>query len=357
MNRSNRLVTYSTVSTELALLSDERLAKLLEEATHIGTSIGGTAVLLNVRGTSIFVKKILLTDIERVPENRMSTANLFNLPVFCQYGIGLDIGSPGFGAWRELAAHTMSTNWVLAGESSNFPLMYHWRVLPRSMQKPLTSEQLKQLEREVEYWDGSLAIRTRLEAKKQASAEVVLFLEYVPEDLNTWFGKQIAEGGSVAESACIMVESNLKAITAFMNARDLLHFDAHFRNILTDGHQLYFTDFGLATSPRFDLSEVEAEFYKNHSTYDRCYIVTHLVNWLIGVLFGSENRNTIIHEYAIGTGDRTFGPVVGSIITRYAPIAVVMNEFYRKFLTEARMASYPPTSELGRLCAVADLLP
>ncbi|MFI7135214.1 hypothetical protein ACIBQ1_56840 [Nonomuraea sp. NPDC050153] len=33
-----------------------------------------------------------------------------------------------------------------------------------------------------------------------------------------------------------------------MNSRGLLHFDAHFENILTGGQRLYFADYGLAVS-------------------------------------------------------------------------------------------------------------
>lgn len=49
----------------------------------------------------MFVKRVPLTDLERRPENVRSTANLFELPLFCHYGIG----GPGFGldsseGWR-----------------------------------------------------------------------------------------------------------------------------------------------------------------------------------------------------------------------------------------------------------------
>jgi hypothetical protein len=71
------------------------------------TGIGGTTALLEIEGSTVFVKRIRgFTDIERQPEHVMSTANLFALPTFCQYGIG----SPGFGVWRELATHVMTTN-------------------------------------------------------------------------------------------------------------------------------------------------------------------------------------------------------------------------------------------------------
>lgn len=82
----------------------------------------------------------------------MSTANLFGLPTFCQYGVG----GPGFGAWRELAANTMATNWVLARQTEAFPLMYHWRVLPGAA--PLADEHTD-IEKAVAYWGGTAAPR------------------------------------------------------------------------------------------------------------------------------------------------------------------------------------------------------
>lgn len=115
-----RLHAYSTVSTALALHSDHALRELVDAATPIGAGIGGKAALLEVAGTPVFVKRVPLTDLERQPEHVRSTANLFDLPLCCQYGVGL-IGGPGFGAWRETAVHTMTTNWVLAGEYDGFP--------------------------------------------------------------------------------------------------------------------------------------------------------------------------------------------------------------------------------------------
>ena len=220
----------------------------------IGAGIGGKSALLEVAGTPVFVKRVPLTDLERQPDSVRSTANLFALPVFCQYGIG----SPCFGAWRELAAHIMTTNWVLAGECESFPLMYHWRVLPVSM--PL-SEELADVERAVAYWGGGPEVRRRMEALQQSSASVALFLEYIPQNLYQWLGQQVQAGGEAADRACTMVERDLEAVISFMNSRGLLHFDAHFENILTDGQRLFFADYGLAISSRFELSPEEVAFF------------------------------------------------------------------------------------------------
>lgn len=228
---------------------------LLEQARTVGTSIDGTTALLEIDGKRVFIKKIRLTDIERQPDNIMSTANIFGLPLYYHYGIG----SAGFGAWRELSSHVMSTNWVIAGDCPHFPLMYHWRVLPASSSKP-SAEITKTLNDDVSFWGESLAIRDRLESSQSASAEIVLFLEYFPENVHDWLPKELKKDTKSAESSCSMVEKNLSAVISFMNAQDLLHFDAHFWNILTDGENLYFSDFGLAISSRFDLSEAEKIF-------------------------------------------------------------------------------------------------
>lgn len=344
-----RLTTYSAVSTELALLSNERLLDLMEKATPLGTSIGGTTALIEIAGTTVFVKKIRLTDIEMRPENVMSTANVFGLPTFCQYGVG----SPGFGIWRELATHAMTTNWAITGECPNFPLMYHWRLLPRPVPGSPSQEQLNEIERYAAYWDGSPAVRARLLANLESSAEVVLFLEHFPENLHQWLCKQFAKGEDAIESACAMVERSLHPIASFMNSRRLLHFDAHFRNILTDGHELYFADFGLALCERFELSKAERDFFKTHHNYDQCYIMAHWAKWLLIELCGADNFEPILHEYAAGKDSKTLHPTVAQIILRYAPIAVVMSEFFRKIKDENKKEPYP-VKELDLLLASAD---
>lgn len=77
-----RLITHRDVSTAMARYDDRELAELLErEAVRLGTGIGGASARLAVGGTSVFVKRVPLTEPElRHPH---STANLFGLPPFC----------------------------------------------------------------------------------------------------------------------------------------------------------------------------------------------------------------------------------------------------------------------------------
>jgi hypothetical protein len=337
VTREERLARYGTVSAHLALLGDRRLRTLLDNASPLGTGIGGESVLVDVDGVKVFVKKVPITDRELLADNVMSTANLFGLPVFCQYGIG----GPGFGAWRELAVHAMTTGWVLGDRFAGFPLMYHWRVLPAPA--PEMPEELADVDSAVEYWEGSPAVRERIEAIAGSSASMVLFLEYLPQNLHDWLEGELARGGDAAESACTMVERELLEGVSFMNSHDLLHFDAHFANIMTDGRRLYFGDFGLSTTSRFELSDAERAFYAGHLAYDRCYTVTHLVHTLVKTFYGYDRpeRDALVRACAEGRYPADIPDWAAEMLLRHAPIATMMFEFNRKLQTESRTTPYP----------------
>ncbi|MFB9722735.1 serine/threonine protein phosphatase [Planobispora longispora] len=345
MSHGERVSRYSEVASALALRSDRRLAESLERAQVLGAGIGGTSVLLDVDGVPVFAKRIPLTDLERDAGNAMSTANLFGVPAFCQYGI-VEFGGPGFGAWRELAAGVMTTNWVLAGRSAAFPLLYHWRVLPGA---PPPSEEHADVEAVVRYWEGSPAVRDRLRAVARASAGIVLFQEFIPHNLDDWLAARLAAGQDAAIAACAMVESCLLTDVAFMNGQGLMHFDGHFGNILTDGERLYLADLGLATSTRFDLSAQETEFLEHNRTHDIAYALMRLVNWLVtnvcGVAApqngGPARRNEYIRACAEGADPVGAPPAAAAVIRRYAPVAAAVNDFYWDLFGSGRTTPYP----------------
>ena len=355
MSYAARLARYSEVSSSLALLSDRQLGRLVNDAGSPGAGIGGTSAVVDVAGVPVFVKRVPLTDLERRPGSVMSTANLFGLPVFCQYGVG----SPGFGAWRELAANVMTTGWVLARRTEAFPLLYHWRVLPGAA---ALAEELADVEGAVAYWGGSPAVRERISALAGASASVVLFSEHIPQVLPAWLGGQLSAGPEAVTSACTMLKRSLRAGLAFMNGNGLLHFDAHFGNIVTDGQRLYFADLGLATSPRFDLSAAEADFAGRHLSHDVCYALTQLVNWLVsnvcGVVVpataGPVERNDYVRRCAAGTQVVAAPAAVAQVISRYAPAAVVMNDFYWDLFGKSRATPYPAADITRAMAAIPD---
>ncbi|MFI7525609.1 protein kinase family protein [Nocardia salmonicida] len=349
MSLPKRLRVHSAVSTALALHSDHALRELVDAAEPIGAGIGGKSALLEIAGTPVFLKRVPLSNLERQPEHVRSTANLFDVPLFYHYGVGL-IGGAGFGAWRELAVHTMTTNWVLAAEGEGFPLMYHWRVLPDTT--PLPAE-LADIDRAVAYWDGRPEVRRRIEALRDSSASIALFLEYIPNTLHDWLNTQIEEGDEVTDLACAMVERELAAGTAFMNSHGLLHLDAHFQNILTDGRRLYFADYGLALSSGFDLSPQEAAFFDQNQSYDRGFTATYLANWLLTALYGlrREDRQTrAAMVRAIAEGEPPHGIPEGAaaVLVRQAPVAAAMSAFTRAFQETSRSTPFPD-EEVRRL--------
>jgi serine/threonine protein kinase len=338
MPSTSRLTAHTDIATSLALLSDHDLADLVASGTHARTGIGGRSVLVEVDGTRVFVKQVPLTDRELLPHHVRSTADLFGLPPFCHYGIGA-VGSPGFGAWRELAVHEMTTNWALSGRCSDFPLMHHWRVLPHAP-RPLPDE-LADVDAAVAYWGGAPQVGDHIEALRTASASLTLLLEYVPHTLHDWFHAQLRTDR--AEAACALVERQLVAVTDFLHGQGLVHFDAHFRNVLTDGRRLHLTDHGLAVCDRFHLTAEERDFLDRHRGYDRAYVRSYLVHWLVVDLYGYERdeREAFVRDCADGRRPEGIPRAAADLVSRHARLAATMGDFHRRVERKSRLTPYP----------------
>lgn len=244
-----RWAKQGRLSVRLGSCSDGELATLLDAGRNGSVGVGGTSVVVDVDGTSVFAKRVPLTDLELAHPH--STANLFGLPLHCQYGIG----SPGFSAWRELAANSMVTEAVLSGESEAFPLLHHWRVLPG---RPPVADEYADIEAAAAALGGGLAVRARLEALAAASSSLVMIWEHSPHPLAPWLADDPV-------GKAISVEQQLLEITRVLHDRGLLHMDGHFHNMRVDGGRIYLTDFGLATSAGFDLTTAEHDFVRRNA--------------------------------------------------------------------------------------------
>lgn len=309
---------HRVVSSRLSALDDDGIQQLLSTATPLGSGIGGSVGRLDVDGVPVFAKWIPLGEFEtRQPG---STANVFDLPAYCHYGIG----SPGFGAWREVAASELLSQWVLDRYAHCFPLTYDRRIVP--MAEPGVPADLDPIEDAVRYWNGSDAVRCRIEMLATARAAVVLFLEYIPNTVGRWLTDRSAEGVDAIERACVLVEHELHAIADLMSDRRFVHLDAHFENLLTDGEQLYLADPALAVTPAFDLSGEEREFLERHRGFDRSYMVAQLASWI--------TRNV---------GDAS--PGLARIVDRYRPVVDVVRPFYAELQSRSRLAPYPVCEE------------
>jgi hypothetical protein len=184
------------------------------------------------------------------------------LPIVYNYGVG----SAGFGAAREVAAHVTTTEWVREGVNGGFPLLSHHRLLPLAGQ---TRKRIgEQLERYVDYWDGNPAVRRFIEAREASSHSITMFIEHVPHVLQDWLPLDQDAIGWVIDQAI--------EITTFLPRKGVAHLDSNPSNILTDGKQLFCADFGLFLDRNFDLTDQERVFLEGHRYFDIAEFISSL---------------------------------------------------------------------------------
>jgi hypothetical protein len=326
---------HDRVAATLATLGDDEVAALVRAAPTVGTGVGGGCSKADVDGVPVFVKRVPIT--ERELANPHNTANVFDLPVACQYGM-YRLAGPSFGAWRELAANLSVTEGILAGETESFALLHHWRVLPG--RSPVAAEHID-IDAVVGQFGGNHAVRARLDALTNATSSLVLFLEHLPDGLPRWLSDPIGRAA--------VVERQLFDIVAFLRRREILHLDGHFGNIRADDDRLYLVDFGLASSLRFDLSDAERDFAARNAEHDGDYASMRLVNWLVTSLCGVPmttngdclQRNWFVQRCATGDIPPDVPAHVAEIIARHAPAAARMNEFCSRLFDGDLHAAYP----------------
>ena len=340
-----RIANSTNVESTLASLSNIELEILLEQAEPYHSGIGGESSTISFNETKIFVKKIPLTNFEQKPENIQSTYNLFDLPLFYQYGVG----SAGFGAWRELQSHIMASNWVLTKQCASFPILYHWRVLPR---KPVSVDisYWKNIDRYTEYWNKETNIRDLLHALNASAACIALFIEYVPQTLSSWLSKKVNNRDASADLAIEFVDSSLFTVNKFLQNNGFIHFDLHFENILTDGNELYLSDFGLAVSSNFELTIAEKQFLKKHNNYDVYCAALNILHCIITARYGKEewiNKLKKHIKYMHGSPANYYDEV----IMKYHRIAILMDCFLTN-LQKDKQTLFPAEQLAAALASV-----
>ncbi len=345
MSHFARLERFEKASAALSLMSDLEIQKWLDSAATAYSGIGGTAVSLELGGVKIFAKRVAVTRLEMLAENLMSTRNVFELPPSFHYGIV----SLGFGAWRELASHVMTTEWVRAQKCESFPLLYHSRILENQERRVPTDELKTELSGILSYWNNLPSVSLRLSELENSTTQLILFLEHVPHNLFTWLNQHLDFTEDGIPLACSMVERNLRREVPFMSANGFFHLDAHSKNILTDGHELFFADFGLAMSTQFELSSDEIVFAEHNQLHDLSHTISQLVNWLVTTNGGIDagdihHRNKLIASCASGAEVKFTSKSASSVIFRYAKIAHLFNDFYGKLFRGFPETPFPADS-------------
>ncbi|MCA1596179.1 MAG: hypothetical protein LC772_07110 [Chloroflexi bacterium] len=96
----------------------------------------------------------------------------------------------------------------------------------------------------------------------------MLFLEYFPHVMADWLLENAGETERMLDQ--------LRITIAFFRSKGVIHFDAHFWNIMTDGERPYLTDFGLVLDHNFALSNREQLFFQQNTHYDYALVLNCL---------------------------------------------------------------------------------
>lgn len=259
-----RINQYYELNNQLNYFSNAQILSLLGNS-H-GEPHRSKTQILTLDGKKLFVKRLPVTDLDF--ENNFSTANLYQLPPYFNY----NVGTLGINQFRELITHKRTTNWVLDGTKENFPLMYHYRIVPLSECNTTAIDEVE-LQRYLEYWNNDDSIKRYVIDRVNAKFEMVIFLEYIPNTLEDWIHENISQLGSIL--------GKVKDIVDFLFSEGIIHFDVHFGNIMISDNILFLTDFGLTFDKNFDLTEQEHQFMASHSHFDYAEYHSSLINHLV----------------------------------------------------------------------------
>ena len=70
-----------------------------------------------------------------------------------------------------------------------------------------------------------------------------------------------------------------------------------------------------------------------------------LLKYILRESFGGESYDTILQEFITRNSTKKLPPAIADIVTRYAPMTVIMNKFHRALKTGSKTTHYP-VSEL-----------
>ncbi|MEA5628342.1 hypothetical protein [Nostoc sp. UHCC 0251] len=309
---------YFKLSSQIAQLDNAQLRSLFDNSESNESSTGwGMNHTIVLGKFKVFVKRVPVTNIEF--NNLFSTRNLYNLPTYCNYGFG----STGFGVFRELVTHIKTTNWVLSGAIATFPLMYHYRIIPFSGQR--ADVDMEHLKGYVEYWGNSANAGNYVLDRANANYELLLFLEYIPHVLETWL---LLNPNKLQKPL-----DDLRTTINFLRTKGIIHFDAHFRNILTDGKRIYLTDFGLVMDKSFTLTKDEEFFFEQNIFYDYGEVLRNLGHLIRSPydLCSENDKRRIMEKYGIKEGLKPYelrSILLDNIEQIHADGVMKLDEFY-----------------------------
>lgn len=196
--------------------------------------------------------------------------------------------------------------------------------------------------------------------------------QYVPYVLETWLRENPNKLQQPLNDLC-------RAI-AFLGTKGIIHFDAHFRNILTDGEQIYLTDFGLALDKSFALTEGEEIFFNQNTLYDYGEVLRNLGHLIRGLYdsCSQSDKHRIMEKYGIKEGLRPYE--VGAIlldnikqihadgnleldefyvasVVKYSDVIALMQDFFAQMWENDQKDTQLPHTKLRLLLNETGFLP
>jgi hypothetical protein len=243
--RDARLTRAVAARRAVDALDDDAVGQLLA-----GASSGwGLSSRVEVDGCPLFIKAVPVT--ARELDFGLPTTNLYGIPPSFNY----PYGSPGLSVGRELAFARLSTEWVDTGECSLFPLLIRHRIVERPQPTRSVSGDYSA------YRDDVESMSEYLHDRAAATSALVLIYEDLAERATDRILTSPSDVGWIVD--------DVEEAIAFLQARDIVHFDVDLFNVVTDGERAYIADHGLVMDPTFDLNTEERQFLARNRHFDQ----------------------------------------------------------------------------------------
>jgi hypothetical protein len=193
----------------------------------------------------------------------------------------------------------------------------------------------------------------------------------VPHILRSWLPENPGRVHAVLDDLCATID--------FLRKNEVIHFDAHFSNILTDGERTYLTDFGLVLDKNYALAEDEMAFFKANTCYDYGEVLSCLDTVLYrayealpetdkrrlkgkcGIEAGAQAHELmpVILDHIEESDVVSIMKLDESYVTcvvKYRSIIALMHDFYSKLRRNNKKDTKLPHAELCRLLNEAGVL-
>jgi hypothetical protein len=177
-----RLIKYNDLSHKLIYFDEEKIKNITSKKIKGYLRCGETGTI-TVSGTKVFYKKLPLA--KKFFDSGIDTSNLYKIPAYYNYNYNYGYGSAVVNPWRELITHMSLSNYVIQGETTNFPILYHWRIIKdsdKSFESGLTTKLLDR-------FGNNKNIIKYLTDRYECEYKIIMFLEYIPNILYEFMDK------------------------------------------------------------------------------------------------------------------------------------------------------------------------